>query len=96
MHWRNPKGAQLLVDLHHVFNDTHKTRGMSFVYGYAHSPMRALDEKLLHILHSCPCSTSLPFIIVINYLLFPILHDTADQRASAVCLLSCLLKYAAY
>ena len=52
MHWRiSKKGAQLLVDLHHVFNDTHKTRGKSFVYGYAHSPMGAFDEKLLHILH---------------------------------------------
>lgn len=35
-----------------------------------------------------PYSILLPFI-VINYLLFPILHSTIDQRASAACLLSC-------
>ena len=29
---RNSKGAQLLADLHHLFNDTHKTRGKSSVH----------------------------------------------------------------
>jgi len=72
MHWRiSKKGAQLLVDLHHVFNDTHKTRGKSFVYGYAHSPMGAFDEKLLHIytyIHTLPrCLYHCDQLLAVSY-----------------------------
>jgi predicted SnoaL-like aldol condensation-catalyzing enzyme len=67
MHWSNSKKAQLLADLHRVvFNDTHKTRGKkSFVYGYyAHSPMVAFDENLLHIYTFYPKLYFVAFIVI--------------------------------
>jgi hypothetical protein len=57
-----PKGAQLLADLHHLFNDTHKTRGKSSVHDMITlaPPMVAFEENLLRIYTSIPHSTLLP------------------------------------
>jgi hypothetical protein len=86
------EGAQLLADLHHVFNDTHKTRGKVFCIWIRSLTKWGLLMKNCYTFTLISILYLVVFVIVINYLLFPILHGTIDQRAFD----ASLFKYAAY